>query len=125
MPARLLLVLILLVHPARGAAMAVLDALDGSPASCSTADGVCCPLCDMLDACPCVADEDAPVAPTSPPARPTENTDSLRALASNAAWVPVSEDRSPASPRAPPIMSLRALDGSVAQFLSRLCVWTT
>ncbi|GEM_PF-4460295 len=125
MPARVLLALILLVHPCRGAAMAVLGTLGGVPAACSPVAGVvCCPLCDMLDGCPCVLGEDTP-APVPLTALPPEIKESPRPAAHARGVVRPACRAASGSPRAPPAGSLRSLDPTVSRFLSRLCVWAT
>lgn len=121
MAARLFLILILLVHPARGALLAGIDLLQGTGATCVTG---CCPLCEVLDSCPCVAETESPM-PVHEPAIPTDRKNSPLPTACSELPIRLAGAVTIGSPRAPPTGSLRSLDGTVARFLSKLCVWTT
>lgn len=122
MAARFLLVLLLLLHPARGVLAAGPDRSPAPPTPTCAADG-CCPLCEALPACPC----DASPAPENDPAPAVPPTlhDLPRLVA--AGPCPVWLDAAPApvrlavpGPRAPPAGPARP-----NEFLSIVCVWTT
>lgn len=120
MPARLLLMLILLIHPFRGAV-----AVAAEPARAGDLCGsVCCPLCAELVSCPCEARDNDPM-PMPEPAAPIDRAAAAALPVMVGAAVPtLGVGVADASPRGPPVGSLRSLDATVGAFLSRVCVWT-
>ncbi len=122
MAARFLLILLLIMHPARGLLAAGPDRAPTPPTPTCAADG-CCPLCAALPACPCDA---APAPDDDPaPAVPPTLNDLPRLVAAGPS--PVWLDAAPApvrlavaGPRAPPASPARP-----NEFLSIVCVWTT
>ncbi|MEM9373124.1 MAG: hypothetical protein AAGA55_05725 [Planctomycetota bacterium] len=118
MLARCFLILVLLVHPAR-------DALASGSGPVQTADcgSACCPLCEMLERCPCQAGPESP-APM-PERAPAFDRDAPRLRAADGVVFAVVRASSAAPPRAPPIYSIRSLEPKVGRYLSRLGVWRT
>jgi hypothetical protein len=120
MPARLFLMLILLLHPVRGAVAACM----GGPEPRSDACGaMCCPLCAAAETCPCDAGPQQP-APDPEPIAPIHPSEMARIVPAPECIVLVGVVPG-VSPRGPPASSLRSIDSTVGRFLSRVCVWTT
>ncbi|MEM9374029.1 MAG: hypothetical protein AAGA55_10335 [Planctomycetota bacterium] len=124
MAARVLLVMILLIHPARGALSLGFETCQDQRTSCANVSGgVCCPLCDMLDECPCAASE-----PSPQPSIPVVASDAreLFRVVSGVDQPSLSSARVlRAAPRLAPAISLRSMDATVSRFLSKVCLWTT
>jgi hypothetical protein len=121
MGARVLLVLLLLLHPVRGLVAGVPQALPTTPACERSGD--CCPLCSVLDTCPCVQDDPEPEPAPEPLTRPA-SPEMARVLPGSFELIDVTpSDAAPAG-----LAAARAPSGmarTVGDFLSLVCVWTT
>ena len=119
---RWLLVALLLIHPVRGLVATCMDESVPPTAVCDPAG--CCPLCEISGACPC-AGEDPRLPEPAAPVQVTASVDAPRLVSEPEplVWSDAVVWRRLSSVNARP--ETRAIAGSVNEFLSTVCVWTT